>query len=80
MVAVTVTASPAAGVVVLGAIAVMRGPRPERRTELAAPGVRPAALVAEAQLSGSLLSRVASTSSRDGPVPSAVTGHGSASP
>ena len=63
----------------LMATLVTRGPRPTRRTELGAPGVRPAALVAAAQFRESLLSRVASISSSEGPVPSALTGQGSTS-
>src|SRR3954468_8583595 len=75
-----VTAWFAAGLVGLGVTPVMRGPRPVRRTELAAPGVRPAVLVAAAQLRKSLFSRVGSISSREGPVPAAVTGQGSSVP
>ena len=62
-----------------GGTLVMRGPTPMPATELAAPGVRPAALVEAAQLRESLLSGVASISSRDGPVPSGVTGQGATS-
>ena len=79
MVALTVTGSLAAGEVGVAATLLMWGPMPLRRTELAAPGVRPLALVAAAQLTASLLFRVASMSSRDGPVPSARTGQGSTS-
>src|SRR4051812_5458543 len=79
MAAVMMTGVLAAGVVVLGVTLAMRGPSPVRRTELAAPGVRPAVLVAAAQLRKSSLLRVGSMSSREGPVPSALTGQGSVS-
>ena len=75
----TITGSLAAGEAGAAVTPAMRGPRPVRRTELAAPGVRPAVLVAAAQLRKSLFLRVASMSSSDGPVPSAVTGQGSTS-
>jgi hypothetical protein len=78
-VAVTVTGVFAAGVVVEGVTPVMRGPSPVRRAALAAPGVEPEVAVDAAQLSGSVLSSEASTSSRDLPPPSVVVGHGSRS-
>ena len=79
MVAVTVTGWFAAGAVGVAVTAVMRGPRPVRRTELAAPGVRPAALVAAAQFEGVVVLEGGVDQLEGGPVPSALTGHGSTS-
>ncbi len=74
IVAVTVTAWLAAGWAGVAVIPVIRGARPVWATELAAPGVKPRVAVDAAQFNGSLWLWAGSTSSRDGPFPSGVTG------